>query len=405
MASLKYWVWLTSLEGISSQLQMRLLDHFGDPEHIYYGDEEEYFLVEGMTRPAAQTLGDKSLRIADRILGDCQRLGLRIMTIRDTDYPERLRNIFDPPLVLYVQGQLPVFDEEAVIAMVGSRSASSYSLESGERLAYELASQGAVIVSGLAAGGDAAAHRGALRAGGRTVAVIAGGHDIKYPWENRFLYEDIAVRGGILSEYPPGTQHKGFHFPVRNRIISGLSLGVVVMEAPEKSGTLITASRALDQGRDVFVVPGRFRDPACLGSNRLIRDGAGIVTESWDVLGEYAAQYPHKLKDLRPPELRRPVEQRDPAEKPKPAPQREAEEPKAPREEKPILDLTGDHDLTDDQVLVVRAIGDRTIQVDELIEAAGIPARRVLSALTMLEIDTIVTQTSGKYFSLNVTLR
>ena len=289
--------------------------------------------------------------------------------------------------------------------MVGSRSASPYSLESGERLAYELASQGAVIVSGLAAGGDAAAHRGALRAGGRTVAVIGGGHDIQYPWENRFLYEDIAVRGAILSEYPPGTRHMGCHFPVRNRIISGLSSGVVVMEAPEKSGTLITAARALDQGRDVFAIPGRFRDPGCLGSNRLIRDGAGIVTEAWDILQEYTAQYPHKLKNLRPPELHRPVEQRTAPEKNRTEPAKESREQEIPEEEKPVLDLSGDHDLTDDQVLVVRAMGDAPIQVDELIEAAGIPARRVLSALTMLEIDAIVTQQSGKYFTRNVTLK
>ena len=161
------------------------------------------------------------------------------------------------------------------VAMVGSRKASPYALEMGEKLAFQMAGLGAVIVSGLAAGGDAAAHRGALRAGGFTAAVIGGGHDILYPRENRRLYEDIGARGVILSEYPPGTEHMGRHFPVRNRIISGLSLGVVVTEAPEQSGALITASRALDQGRDVFVLPGQAGDWHCAGSNRLLRDGAG----------------------------------------------------------------------------------------------------------------------------------
>ena len=257
MASLKYWLWLASLPGVGGVMKNRLLEHFGGPEEVYCSDSGEYFLVEGMTRAAAARLEEKSLEEADRILGDCDRLGLRILTLRDTEYPDRLRNIYDPPLVLYVQGRLPLMDDEVAIAMVGTRKASPYAQEMGEKLAFQLAGLGAVVVSGLAAGGDAAAHRGALRAGGLTVAVIGGGHDIIYPARNRGLYEDIAVRGAILSEYPPGTEHEGAHFPVRNRIISGLSLGVVVMEAPERSGALITASRALDQGRDVFAMPGQ----------------------------------------------------------------------------------------------------------------------------------------------------
>ena len=281
MASLKYWLWLASLPGVGGVMKNRLLEHFGGPEEVYCSDSGEYFLVEGMTRAAAARLEEKSLEEADRILGDCDRLGLRILTLRDTEYPDRLRNIYDPPLVLYVQGRLPLMDDEVAIAMVGTRKASPYAQEMGEKLAFQLAGLGAVVVSGLAAGGDAAAHRGALRAGGLTVAVIGGGHDIIYPARNRGLYEDIAVRGAILSEYPPGTKHEGAHFPVRNRIISGLSLGVVVMEAPERSGALITASRALDQGRDVFAMPGQMDDWHCAGSNKLLRDGAGVVTDAW----------------------------------------------------------------------------------------------------------------------------
>ncbi|MDE7260578.1 MAG: DNA-processing protein DprA, partial [Oscillospiraceae bacterium] len=253
MASLKYWIWLAELPRVGSQLKLALLEHFGGPDGVYYGEKEEYFQVEGMTRSAAAVLlENKSLDGADRILGDCDRLGLRAVTLQDTEYPDRLRNIFDPPLLLYVQGRMPRFDDEVAIAMVGTRKASPYALEMGEKLSFQMAGLGAVIVSGLALGGDAAAHRGALRADGFTAAVIGGGHDIKYPKENRRLYEDIAAKGVILSEYPPGTEHIGSHFPVRNRIISGLSVGVVVTEAPERSGTLITAGRALDQGRDVF---------------------------------------------------------------------------------------------------------------------------------------------------------
>lgn len=399
MAAIKYWLWLANLPKLGSQMKLTLLEHFGEPDKIYYSDKEEYFHVEGMTRSAAEALENKNLEGADRILGDCDRLGLRIITKQDAEYPDRLRNIYDPPLLLYVQGRMPRFDEEVAVAMVGTRRASSYALEMGEKLAFQMAGMGAVIVSGLASGGDASAHRGALRAGGFTAAVIGGGHDIIYPRENQYLYEDIAARGVILSEYPPGTEHIGGHFPVRNRIISGLSLGVVVLEAPAKSGTLITAGRALDQGRDVFAIPGQVGDQRCAGSNQLLRDGAGVVTDAWDVLGHYAGQFPHKIRSLRMEEPRR-FGGGAPEEKPE---KKTVKKPTQP--EKPLLDLSGDHGLTDDQLRIVRALDGRTVQVDDLVEETQIPTRRVLSALTVLELDRIVTQESGKRFSLAVALK
>ena len=410
MASLKYWLWLTNLEGLTIQQRLALLEHFGQPDKVYFGDSGEYALVEGMTRQAMAALADKSLDGADKILGDCQSLGLRIITIQDAEYPDRLRNIYDPPLVLYVQGRMPAFDDEVAIAMVGSRKVSPYAQMMGEKLAFQMAGLGAVIVSGLAAGGDAAAHRGALRAGGFTAAVIAGGHDVIYPRENRWLYEDIAVRGVILSEYPPGTPHDRTHFPVRNRIISGLCLGTVVIEAPERSGTLITVNHALDQGRDIFALPGQADDWHCTGSNRLLRDGAGVVVDAWDVLSCYAARFPHKLKPFRAEEPRH--FGAPPEEKPRSAGKRasRAEEPEELSAErtqeaaKPQLDLSGDHGLTDDQIKIVRTLGERTMQVDDIIEETEIPTRRVLSALTMLELDGVVEQSSGKRFSLAVTV-
>lgn len=410
MASLKYWLWLTNLEGLTIQQRLALLEHFGQPDKVYFGDSGEYALVEGMTRQAMAALTDKSLDGADKILGGCQSLGLRIITIQDAEYPDRLRNIYDPPLVLYVQGRMPAFDDEVAIAMVGSRKVSPYAQMMGEKLAFQMAGLGAVIVSGLAAGGDAAAHRGALRAGGFTAAVIAGGHDVIYPRENRWLYEDIAVRGVILSEYPPGTPHDRTHFPVRNRIISGLCLGTVVIEAPERSGTLITVNHALDQGRDIFALPGQADDWHCTGSNRLLRDGAGVVVDAWDVLSCYAARFPHKLKPFRAEEPRHFGVSAE--EKPRSAGKRasRAEEPEELSAEqtqeaaKPQLDLSGDHGLTDDQIKIVRTLGERTMQVDDIIEETEIPTRRVLSALTMLELDGVVEQSSGKRFSLAVTL-
>lgn len=398
MSTLKYWIWLAKLPGVGTRLKLALLEHFGGPENIYFGEKEEYFLVKGMGRTAAEALEDKDLTPADHILGDCDKLGLRVITLLDAEYPARLRGILDPPLVLYAKGRVVRFDEEICIAMVGTRQASAYALETGEKLAYQMARAGAVIISGLASGCDAAAHRGALRADGTTAAVIGGGHDIIFPRENDRLYEDVAARGVILSEYPPGTDHLGRHFPARNRIISGLSLGVVVVEAPERSGALITASRAVEQGRDVFAVPGQLGDRRCAGSNLVLRDGAGIVTCAWDVLGHYAGQFPNKVRSQRAeaprhfggaPADKAPEKKR--AEKPEPA-------------DEPVLDLEGDHGLTDDQVRILRLLKGRTMQVDDVVDESQIPTRRVLSALTVLEIDGYVAQESGKRFSLTVRL-
>lgn len=402
MASLKYWLWLANLPGVGNIVKLALLDRFEEPDAVFYADREAYLHTEGITQEIADALENKSLDRANEVLGDCDRLGIRIITIRDSGYPVRLRNIYDPPLLLYAQGRMPLFDEEVAVTMVGTRGASLYAQQAAERLAFQLAGLGAIVVSGLAKGGDAAAHRGALRAGGFTAAVIGGGHDIIYPKENAPLYEDIAARGVILSEYPPGTEPRAGHFPVRNRIISGLSLGVVVLEAPEQSGTLITAGRALDQGRDVFAVPGQVGDRRCAGSNQLLRDGAGVVTDAWDVLGHYAGRFPHKIRSLRMEEPRR-FGGGAPEEKPEKKKEKKPEAPAQP--ERPVLDLSGDHGLTDDQLRIVRALNGRTVQVDDLVEETQIPTRRVLSALTVLELDRIVTQESGKRFSLAVALQ
>ena len=404
MANIKYWLWLSRLSDLSGPVKTALLAHFENPEAIYYADREERALVEGITSHQLDALEQKSTEEADRILGDCQRLGLRIITREDTDYPDRLRSIFDPPLLLYVQGHMPVFDDEVAIAMVGTRRCSPYGERLAEKLSFELASQGALIVSGLAKGLDAMCHQGAIRAGGVTAAVIGGGHDIKYPYENRYLYEDIAASGVILSEYPPGTEPKGSHFPVRNRIISGLCLGTVVVEAPRRSGALITAHTALEQGRDVFAVPGPVDVPSSEGTNHLLLEGAIPALSAAGILAEYAAHYPHKLH-LKAVEAPEPLGQRH-RKDPAPAAQEQTERPEeeaAP--ELPVLDLGADHGLTDDQIRILQALEGGTMHVDDIIEATQIPARRVLSALTLLEVEDRVRQESGKRFTLAVTLK
>ena len=391
MSALKYWVWLAECRGVSNQAVLALLRHFGSPEDVFYADTGEILLTEGITREQAKALEDHKLDKADKILADCQRLGLRILTIQDAEYPGRLQNIYDPPCLLYVKGRLPAIDETAAVAVVGTRDCTPYGVACAEKLGYGLASGGAVVVSGLAKGIDAAASRGALRAGGVTVGVVGNGLDVHYPYESRYLYEDIAAAGALLSEYPPGTEPAGNHFPARNRIISGLSLATLVVEAPERSGALITAETALEQGRDVFAVPGPIDALASVGCNRLIRDGAGLVSDAWDILREYAGRFPEKLKqdEAREQPAVLGYQARQKAE-PKPVP--------------PSLDLNKSS-LTDDQLNLLRAMSDEEpALVDDLIEQTGIPTRRVLSALTLLEMEQLVTQHSGKRYTRAVTL-
>ena len=399
MAGLKYWVWLSEVKGLTNRSKLLLLDHFGTPENVYYADEEEYCLVPGIEPRQIALLAEKSMEQADRILGACSRLGLRLLTMQDGEYPVRLRNIFEPPVLLYVKGSLPVLDEEAAISMVGTRKATPYGIETAEKIAYGLCRQGALVISGAAAGIDSASHRGALRAGGKTVAVLGCGIDVVYPAGNEWLYRDIAASGALVSEYPPGSAAEAWHFPARNRIISGLSLATIVVEAPEKSGALITANTALEQGRDVFAVPGPIDAPMSRGCNRLVADGAAaLITDSWDVLREYEAMYPHKILGGRV-ELPRTLGYQ--AREEQARAKRAAEEAPA----LPALDLkTNDAGLTDDQIAILRALKGGALQVDDLIERTQIPARRVLSALTMLELDGYAAQGGGKHFSLNVTL-
>ena len=394
MSALKYWLWLAELRGLSNQTRLALLNHFGTPEDVFYADAGEILLTEGITREQAACLENRDLSAADRILADCQRLNLRILTIQDAGYPGRLQNIYDPPFLLYVRGRLPAFDEEAAVAVVGTRSCTPYGIACGEKLGYGLASAGAVVVSGLAKGVDAAASRGALLAGGVPVAVTGGGLDVYYPAENRDLYEDIAAAGVLLSEYPPGTEPDGRHFPVRNRILSGLSVATLVVEAPARSGALITAHTALEQGRDVFAVPGPIDSPASVGCNRLIQDGAGLVTEAWDLLREYAERFPAKLRREEVREMPRPLGYQARQRKPE------------PKLVPPSLDLgKNDLSLTDDQIALLRLLDvEEPILADDLIERSGIPTRRVLSALTVLELDNLVRQHSGKRYTRTVTL-
>ena len=416
MGNLRHWLWLTTRGSAPGMYAARLLEHFGSPEAAYFAGEKEYDQLDFLPKELREALRDKSLDQAERILEDCQRCDVQLLTLQDAAYPERLRQLDTAPCVLYVRGRLPRMDEEVAVAIVGARKASPYGVMAAGKLALELARQGALVVSGSARGVDTAALRGALRGGGQVVSVLGNGVDVIYPAENRSLYEDIAAAGALVSEYPPKTPPLGPHFPVRNRILAGLCLGVIVAEGTQRSGSLITARWALEQNRDVFAVPGNIDSAMSQGPNRLIRQGeAKLVQDAWDVLEEYESLYPAKLhpRASLPPQvererLRQPqVQRRNGARKGAAASPREREDAQAEVEKRLVIDLSQDKEaLTDDEAALLRALqGDLSLTVDDLTEKTAIPARRVLSALTMLQVRALVQEGSGKRFSTQVLLK
>ena len=400
MSGLKYWLWLTTRRGLNAAGVLTVLDYFVTPERAYYADREEYDQLP-IAPKARSGLYNKDLSRADRILADCQRLSLRIMTLQDGDYPERLRQISTPPAVLYIRGKVFDFDEEAAIAVVGSRKPSQYGEMAAAKLGMELAAGGALVLSGIAEGLDTCAIKGALKSGGPVVSVLGGGIDIPYPAENRYLYEDVAAAGALISEYPPGTKHEGYHFPRRNRILSGLALGVLAVECTLHSGTMSTVRHAMDQDRDIFAIPGAINAPMSEGTNWLIQQGAKLVTRGEDILEEYRSRFPGRLGRREPLSVQAAQQRLEAVEQEAaavPAGQEPSEEERRPLPELvPRWEQAGR--FTDDQLAILRALGDGNLSADELVEKTGIPARRILSALTMLQVDRVVEEGAGRRFS------
>ena len=405
MAELKYWLWLTTRKGLGPAGALAVLDHFSTPERAYYAGGEDYEPLP-LTPFARQSLLDKSMDEPNRILGDCDRIGLRIMTFQDADYPQRLRQIAVPPAVLYIKGKVFRFDEEPAIAVVGMRKCSLRGREWAQRFGMELASSGALVVSGIAEGVDCHAVRGALKAGKPAVSVLAGGVNMVFPYENRLLYDDVAAAGALISEYPPGTPHKGDHFPLRNRILSGLCLGVLAMECEPQGGTMLTVNHALEQGREVYAIPIGLDEKRARGTNRLIHDGkAKLVESARDILEDYVDLFPVKLAAVAPlsPAV---VEARLSADKPR------SEKPSAPQTEKkteaPRRELVPRAQqksrFTDDELAILTAAAKSALTADELVEKTQIPAKRVLSALTMLQVQGAVEERPGRRFVASVEL-
>lgn len=414
LTGLKAWIWLT--QRLDCGPAWQVLRHFGTPEKVYFADPAEYALVPKLSDAQQKLLADKSLAEADQILARCDAAGIGILTWQDSNYPERLRNIDLPPLVLYFRGTLPRFDEEIAIAMAGTRKATPYGRKAAAELAYQITRLGGLVLTGIVEGCDRYAADGALKAGGPLVCVLAGGVDVPYynTRDNRRLLEDVAACGALISEYAPGASHLPEHFARRNRLLTGLSLGALCVEAPQRSGTLGVARLALDQGRDVYAIPANIDAEASAGTNRLLARGEAIcVCSGADVLEHYWSLYPQRREGRPqtspPPRVSSPVPESAASRqvnRMKQAPQKPTVS-SSPAQSSPLREIRlSEHksEFTDDELAVLRALEHGDLVTDVIVDRAGLPARRVSATLTVLTIRSLVRQLPGGRFEALVKL-
>jgi len=345
-----------------------LLEKFGRPENILTASRESLVSIPGVGKEVAENILRWNETVdAKAELVRSEKSGIHVVTRDDAAYPKNLREIYDPPLVLYVRGEL-IENESLAMAIVGSRRTTLYGQEMSRKLAYQLARSGVTVVSGLARGIDTAAHKGALQGKGRTVAVIGCGIDVVYPPENAGLCDDIVNGGGaIVSEFPFGVKPDRQNFPMRNRIISGWSMGVVVVEANSQSGSLITVTQATEQGRQVFAVPGRADSLLSRGTNRLIKEGAKLTEDVEDILSEF--EY------LMPPSNTEKTESSQSSSRP----------------QTPLK-------LSEKEEKIYSCIENEEVSIDEIVRSSGLTTASVSANLLSLEMKRLVKQLPGKYF-------
>jgi len=361
MADLRYWIALSLLPDVGAVAVKKLLAAFGTPEKIFDAQFSELIAVETIGRTRAKSIRDfAAWDDVERRLQVLEEKGLRALSIESPDYPELLRETDSAPVVLYARGSLIPQDRFA-IAVVGSRRPTHYGASVAESVTEDLARSGFTIVSGMARGIDSLAHRSALRTEARTVAVLGSGIDVPYPPENKLLMERIAESGSVISEFPPGTPPDKENFPRRNRIISGLALGVLVVEATADSGALITARYAIDQGREVFAVPGNVTSLLSAGTNELIRRGATLIRDSRDIVEELRPVIKGFIRDT----------------------------------------VRASIGVTEAEKGLCRFLSGEPKQVDDISRESGLPASKVLGVLLGLEMKGAVKQITGKRFYLS----
>lgn len=391
-----YWIWLQLALGVQARLE-EAIAYFGTARRLYEAGELEWKLAGLFTARQLEKLRAHSLAQAEEILEQCAGSGWLALTPEDSLYPKRLQAIPNFPAALYVWGQMPDLDERVALAVVGAREASLQGRQIAQGLCKAFAQAGAVVVSGGALGIDSAAHMGALEGGGETVAFLGCGLGVRYLMENQHLRESIAAHGAVVSEFPPGTPPGRATFPVRNRLLSGVSCGTVVIEAGEKSGSLITARCALEQGRDVFAVPGDIVSSAYTGANRLIRDGAKPVLTAMDVLEEYQYLYPdtlHLTGADGPPAKPQKNLGRKPQNTRHSAPMHPIRETQAVPAQTTENKSVPEHlSAPAKQLLALLSAG--ALHVDEAAGRLQLPAQEILSAFTELELYGLARPESG----------
>lgn len=357
-----------------------LMEAFGSAPKIFLSSEEKLKRIDKINGKIANAIRTFAFENLNKELELCRKSNIKVITLIDQEYPKHLKNIYGAPLCIYLKGEISLVDELS-LAIVGSRRASFYGLSCAKEFSYSLAKLGVTIVSGLARGVDTEAHKGALKAQGRTIAVLGSGLNCIYPPENKRLAEDIANSGAVISEFPVDTKPLAMNFPRRNRIISGLSLGVIVVEAARNSGALITADFAIEQGRDVFAIPGKVDSQTSYGTNRLIKQGAKLT----DCLEDIIEEIMPRLSELKGKGAVK-------------SESRMSEEDNSGSEKKVETAATVLASLTNDEKIVYNVITSKPRYVDEIIQESSFQSAKVMSILLKLEIESFIKQLPGKMF-------
>ena len=399
MIDKRYWIWLQQCLGEGAHFK-EILEDFGDPQKLYESNIIEWKMSPALTINQVEKLQKHSLEETQKIINACRENAWSIITYDDEAYPQILKEISNPPAVLYADGSVDGLNTLACIAIVGTRKASTYALKASHIMAKGIAVCGGAVISGGALGVDSAAHRGAIEGGGKTYAVLGCGLGTRYLDENVDLRNRIVECGGaLISEYPPFAPATKYTFPMRNRIISGMSLGVLIVEAGEKSGSLITANFASEQNRDIFAIPASIFDSNFLGTNLLIDDGATVATSPEVIISEYASRYDtlDMSKALSVKEL---AKIGDDYKENTPKSDQIAFD-NMPQDRAKRVQLSGRAlDLPPNEKAVYSVLGEELIGIEEIIEKSNLKLNEVLSSLTLLEMKGLIMSASGKRYKI-----
>lgn len=405
--SVLYCIWLVRHLGENNPRAFSLIQYFGNAENVYKATHDELLNCEILPKSELLRLTDKSLDCANETVKTCIDKGFNILTVEMPEYPQLLKNIYAPPCVLYVMGELYDTVNTLSIAIVGTRKFTDYGKNCAYNITCDLVHSGIIIVSGLATGIDTVANYSAVISGGKTIAVLGSGLDVPYPANIKPLMQKISQNGAVITEYPPGSEPLSAHFPARNRIISGLSAGVAVIEAPVKSGALITANIALEQGRDIFAVPGSINLPTFAGSNNLIKEGAAkLVTCAMDIIEEYTGLYsivPTKhlksdISSVAPLELLK-ISQMNNSYGMRKNMRTATKSSAVKKTENASKPLSIDK-ISEEYREIYPLITHEGVHIDDLSAKSNIPVWKLCTLLSSMELDGLIVQLPGKKFIL-----